>query len=592
MKLGRFFALFTLLIIVGWNSVIAQSVTFSDLSLKLNVPDDSGKKMLQFHYKMKISGCQGHEVKVYMYVDIPKGTGHKFADGKQMVSISKPLTCTEETTSFNRWNGIYNDKLNPLPGKNTYYTRLFVMDVNTGKWIGNSDFLSFDNTGSEASVASSKASSAKAVLNSCYVVHKDKDMEGKKEGIRFHLNLSVNGRKDQKVWCIIEMAYYEGDESYYFSHSKGDYEYNGHLAAYKQIVPTYENSKWEDLQLFIPYREFRNSVGDIEQWKKGITFCVKVVDSDGKVLMQKWQDSERIGYYQHIGSYENCYGWNCSHTSVCNQCKGRGVNYVQYVGLMQCPLCKGTGKNTCNVCGGTGKTRKITLYTYDIKVNSSKSNPEKKVPSQTPSKEWSGTGFALKDGYVVTNYHVVDGAKSITIKGVRGNSNSSYKAIVVATDKHNDLALVRINDSRFTGFGTIPYSIKTTLSEVGEDVFVLGYPLTNTMGDEIKLTTGVISSRTGYQGDVSCYQISAPIQPGNSGGPLFDSNGNIIGVVNAKHTQAENAGYAIKTSYMKSLVESSVSTSIFPTNNIISGQPLTNKVKSIKDFVFMIRCTN
>ena len=69
--------------------------------------------------------------------------------------------------------------------------------------------------------------------------------------------------------------------------------------------------------------------------------------------------------------------------------------------------------------------------------------------------------------------------------------------------------------------------MNTTTSEVGEEVFVLGYPLTATMGDEIKLTTGVISSKSGFQGDISQYQISAPVQPGNSGGPLFDSKGNI-----------------------------------------------------------------
>ena len=127
---------------------------------------------------------------------------------------------------------------------------------------------------------------------------------------------------------------------------------------------------------------------------------------------------------------------------------------------------------------------------------------------------------------------------------------------------------------------------------MGEEVFVLGYPLTSTMGDEIKLTTGVISSKTGFQGDVSLYQISAPIQPGNSGGPLFDNKGNLIGVVSAKHKGAENVGYAIKTSYLKNLVESSTSTSILPNNNQVVGQPLTGKVKRLKNYVFMITCSN
>ncbi len=207
-------------------------------------------------------------------------------------------------------------------------------------------------------------------------------------------------------------------------------------------------------------------------------------------------------------------------------------------------------------------------------------------------KEWSGTGFALNNGYVVTNYHVIENAKSISIKGIKGDFTSKYNATVIATDKYNDLALLQISDNSFKGFGSIPYNVKTSVSDVGEDVFVLGYPLTSTMGDEIKLTTGVISSKTGFQGDVSLYQISAPIQPGNSGGPLFDNKGNLIGIVNAKHKDAENVGYAIKTSYLKNLIESSISNSILPNNNQIAGYPLTGKVKSLKSFVFIIICSS
>ena len=209
---------------------------------------------------------------------------------------------------------------------------------------------------------------------------------------------------------------------------------------------------------------------------------------------------------------------------------------------------------------------------------------------QSQSSEWSGTGFALNNGYIVTNYHVVQNAKSIIVHGVKGDFTNGFFAEVVATDKISDLALIKITDSRFSGFGVVPYKVKTNVSEVGEEIFVLGYPMTSTMGDEIKLTTGVISSKTGFQGDVSLYQISAPIQPGNSGGPLFDNKGNIVGIVCAKHTGAENVGYAIKSSYLKNLSESAISSSILPINNTISTQPLTGKVKSVKNFVFMIEC--
>ena len=215
-----------------------------------------------------------------------------------------------------------------------------------------------------------------------------------------------------------------------------------------------------------------------------------------------------------------------------------------------------------------------------------------KIQSKGEAKEGSGTGFALKNGYMATNYHVVEDAKSIKVQGIRGDFNIKYNATVIATDKFNDLAIIKIDDSRFNGFGTIPYRVKASTSEVGEDIFVLGYPLTTTMGDEIKLTTGVISSKTGFQGDVALYQISAPIQPGNSGGPLFDGNGNLIGIINAKHREAENVSYAIKTSYLKNLAESALSTSLLPTNNTVSGMSLSNKVKSLKNFVFMITCSS
>ena len=107
---------------------------------------------------------------------------------------------------------------------------------------------------------------------------------------------------------------------------------------------------------------------------------------------------------------------------------------------------------------------------------------------------------------------------------------------------------------------------------------MLGYPLISTMGMDIKLTNGIISAKTGYQGDVSQYQISAPIQPGNSGGPLFDKNGNLIGIVCAKHTEAENAGYAIKVSYLNNLADALSESIVLPQNNRLIGKTLPDQV--------------
>lgn len=203
--------------------------------------------------------------------------------------------------------------------------------------------------------------------------------------------------------------------------------------------------------------------------------------------------------------------------------------------------------------------------------------------------QWTGTGFAVQEGYVVTNYHVIDGAGEITIQGVTDIFNESVEAQVVAMDKDNDLAILKIKGD--APEWSLPYAIKTFTSDVGEDVWVLGYPLTSTMGDEIKLTTGVISSRSGYEGSVTMYQISAPAQPGNSGGPVFDRDGNLIGIVCSKHTEAENVTYAIKASCLRNLVESSINLDILPHTNSLIGKELTQKVKEVKRFVYYINCT-
>lgn len=216
---------------------------------------------------------------------------------------------------------------------------------------------------------------------------------------------------------------------------------------------------------------------------------------------------------------------------------------------------------------------------------------QRKIEEEARSSSWSGSGWAIGNGYLVTNNHVAEGARTITVKGIGGDMNTGYSAQVVATDKVNDIAIVKITDDRFNGFGVTPYSVSSRMADVGEDVFVLGYPLTQALGNEIKLTNGIISSRTGYQGDVACYQMSAPVQPGNSGGPMFDSKGNVIGIVVAGVPGAENVGYAIKTSYLKNLIESAGLNIQFPSNNTISALSLAEKVKRVKNFVYYIECS-
>lgn len=206
------------------------------------------------------------------------------------------------------------------------------------------------------------------------------------------------------------------------------------------------------------------------------------------------------------------------------------------------------------------------------------------------TEKWTGTGFALKNGFVLTNYHVIEDASSIQIYGVDGDFANGAKATVVGTDKINDLALLKMSDCKYSSSGSIPYGFNAKIADVGENVYVMGYPLTATMGEEVKLTNGIISAKTGFDGDVSQYQVSAPVQPGNSGGPLIDYNGNVIGVVCAKHSGAENVSYAVKASQVRNLIESVSDTSILNTTNVLYGKELKEQVKCVSKYVYIIKC--
>ena len=237
--------------------------------------------------------------------------------------------------------------------------------------------------------------------------------------------------------------------------------------------------------------------------------------------------------------------------------------------------------------------RTVTYNRLIININAEmkEGHPQISKPQQGESRYLaSGSGFILsKDGIVATNFHVIDGANGIDVFINRNGTIKTYKAKVLISDKTNDISLLKIEDDSFMNFPSIPYAIKTSIQDVGTGVFALGYPMSNILGEEIKVTDGIISSKTGYKGDVVTYQISAPIQAGNSGGPLFDKLGNIVGITNAGIPDAQNVGYAIKTSYLKNLLDSAPMPIVLPVNNTISGLQFTEKIKRLTPFVVLIK---
>ncbi|MES2837003.1 MAG: trypsin-like peptidase domain-containing protein [Bacteroidota bacterium] len=236
--------------------------------------------------------------------------------------------------------------------------------------------------------------------------------------------------------------------------------------------------------------------------------------------------------------------------------------------------------------------KEIMINTLVVKTDDGDFYGKMKPPTKK-DKIWKGNGtgfFVSNEGHIVTNYHVVEYAKEIEIEILVGETQKIYKAKVLSTDKQNDLAVVKIEDENFVPFTSIPFTIKTDISDVGTNVFALGYPMAlNVMGMEVKFTDGKISSKTGAQGDIATYQTSVPVQPGNSGGPLFDYDGNLIGVINSKIMAADNVSYAIKANFIKNLLDVLPTPVKMPDGKELTNKTLTEKIKILSNFVPIIK---
>jgi hypothetical protein len=169
----------------------------------------------------------------------------------------------------------------------------------------------------------------------------------------------------------------------------------------------------------------------------------------------------------------------------------------------------------------------------------------------------SGTGFFIsKDGYIVTNQHVIDGCLLVTVH--RGGVE--LESTIVSSDRQNDLALLKIEFAP-----SDPLSFSPSNGFLSQDIFVFGFPFGDTFSSTIKVTAGIISSLTGIGNNFSEIQIDAALQPGNSGGPIVDEFGNVVGVAVAKLDALllienmgvipENTNFGVKSSVVEAFLQ-------------------------------------
>jgi S1-C subfamily serine protease len=215
-------------------------------------------------------------------------------------------------------------------------------------------------------------------------------------------------------------------------------------------------------------------------------------------------------------------------------------------------------------------------------------NSDNSILSESPTA--SGSGFFITDdGYLISNYHVVKDASRVRVV----TSNGTVPAKVVQVDEANDIALLKADGK----FSPLPITASRTAA-LGSTVATIGFPDPTLQGFSPKLAKGEIASLSGAADDPRYFQISVPVQPGNSGGALVDERGNVIGIVSAKLDASvalaasgalpENVNYAVKSSLLLSFLESvpDVDSKLKEPNT--KDEPFEDVVKSAQDAAVLV----
>lgn len=176
-----------------------------------------------------------------------------------------------------------------------------------------------------------------------------------------------------------------------------------------------------------------------------------------------------------------------------------------------------------------------------------------------------GTAWVGNKGYLITASHVIEGGKSIT---VYSDGQPVGKATVVSDDPANDVAILKFSAGRPEKLRALEITARGV--SLGRNVFTLGYPAPDLLGQQVKMTAGQVSSTAGLEDDPRFLQISVPVQPGNSGGPVIGWDGSVVGIVDARlrtlgddpdakapppEDVPENVNYAVKASYVRAMLE-------------------------------------
>lgn len=201
-----------------------------------------------------------------------------------------------------------------------------------------------------------------------------------------------------------------------------------------------------------------------------------------------------------------------------------------------------------------------------------------------------GSGFLIDTkGYIITNAHVLKGSGAVVVN----SKGQEFNALIANIDLEKDLAILKINDEEYQPIKSIPYSIRKSNTELGEQVFTLGYPR-----NDIVYGEGYLSARTGYNSDSLTYQVQISANPGNSGGPVFNNSGEVIGILSTRQAQAEGVIFAVKSKNIYRMVDelkksdTSIEKIKLPLRSSLRGMDRKQQIIKVEDCVFYVKAFN
>ncbi len=211
---------------------------------------------------------------------------------------------------------------------------------------------------------------------------------------------------------------------------------------------------------------------------------------------------------------------------------------------------------TVNLVDTGGATGDCSLFIRKVNWINAEKDGLSPVPAPSGSAVAGSCFFVSSSGRVVTSHHVISGKSQLT---VIDNNGFEFNAVVDKSDPSNDLVVLKVNTQNHKYLNIAPFSSLKT----GQGIFSVGYPVSAFLGTEVKFTDGVVSSTTGPQNMANMFQMTVPIQPGNSGSPVLNNKGQVVGIATSSAaigpfleqtgTLPQNVNWAIKSEYLSLL---------------------------------------